>query len=663
MLSLMQNLALCHLWENLEGSGPVPDNLREWFVRAKSDDPGRFFTFLVEPAGKIETYYTLSRSPDDPGAALLEGAEIGSLGNDAAAGLPFNKPSGPRSPQIGPVIKRSYSKAKGAGPTLQILTSTLKSFETIAETDLAWADYFRECHAVFSLPRLIYGGEEFQCDKHAFHEAVQRIPETQTVFLAFKQGGRLPGQVREYKKYLATMLDGDRKYALAKAKPVRLDTCPCCGAKEVRAYSAGLSKAGLNIFNFDREGAFPGITNENAHLSYAVCEHCADLLYVYKFHVNPNYITYLAGQESLMIPELYAEPELLADFIEDYKDYLALLGKMPEKALPMEKKRLVRVLKNGSAVCSIDIIWSKQSLKGQSLSEISGRITDVLPSRLKQMDELNREFMTKASPVFPVHAVEHFDFDLNCSFLFPLLKRPGGKKAANANASQKLLELKRLVVAALYKSGEVPEKRLWEEIMATARRYLMEAMEKERPEADCLYEGFSPRKGASWLTFAGWTRHLARAVFYLHYTEVMRIMKNQRTYTPEMDALKPYFSGESGINSDEKAFAFILGVLFGQVLYYQSRKGVNVNANALTWLKRLTLSGKDLPALYVKIRGKLLAYDAERSETVRAVIREAGVLGNILGDAVSLDTTPCCYFLLMGQSVSSDLFPAKKDKK
>jgi CRISPR-associated protein Csh1 len=661
MLDLMQNLALCHLWKELGGKKPIPINLREWFIREKLNDPGQFFSFLVEPAGKIEKYYALSQDSENENCAILESADIGSIKGNSAIILPFNKPSGPKSPQIGPVIKRSYSRQKGAGPVLTTINSTLKRFKTISESNTKWANYFEEAFRVFDCNTVIYSEKIYDCKYNSFHTAIEIIPETKPVFLILKTAeGKLPGEVPEYTQYLSSMLDADVKYAIAKAKPVQTDECPCCGKKKVKVYPAGLSKAGLNIFNIDREGAFPNITNKNAHLSYSICEDCADLLYIYKFHVNENFITSLAGQESLMIPELYITPSLLNKFLDSYQSYLDYLTECPEKAILVEKKKLVKLLKNEKAICSIDIIWSNESLKGQDIKKISGRITDVLPSRLRHIEEFNSAFLKQVSPIFPKHRLDEFVFDLNFSFLEMLFKRPGGKKANKINKSRKLIELKRHLVETIYKKKIMPEKRLWEEIIITANWYIVSLFEKAKPEIDCLYEGFDKKKNKP--NLASWVKYLAMTLSYLNFMEVMKSMENQRTYFPEMEKLQKYFSDDCGINSNEKAFAFILGVLFGRVMQIQGAKGVNVNANALTWLKRLTLSGKDLPELYVKIREKLLAYDAEKSEILRAIIKEAGQLGNILGDNIILSQIPCCYFLLLGQSISVDLFPTKKDK-
>jgi len=394
MLETMQNLALCHLWKELGEKSVPPGDLREWFGQKKPS--GEFFPFLVEPAGKIETLYTLCPDPDNNEVAVLEGVDIGSLGKRSATRLPFNKPSGPNSPQIGPVIKRSYSKEKGAGPKIVILDRTLAKFLEEADTGEAWAIYFNEIHELFSRKSLSYGGVLYECDHNALHEAVKRIPENKAVFLAAKDSqGRLPGDIPEYLSYLATMLDADKKYTIANAMPINMDACPCCGKRDVKGYSAGLSKAGVNIFNIDREGAFPGISSANAHLSYAICEQCADLLYIFKFHVLDNYITYLAGQESLMLPALNLEPKPLGKFLDKFQFYIKEIQTADTSTvIGFEKKKLVSLLVNEEATCTIDIIWSKDSLKGQSMGNFSGQILDVLPSRLRTIAEKNKSFKT-----------------------------------------------------------------------------------------------------------------------------------------------------------------------------------------------------------------------------------------------------------------------------
>jgi CRISPR-associated protein Csh1 len=94
----------------------------------------------------------------------------------------------------------------------------------------------------------------------------------------------------------------------------------------------------------------------------------------------------------------------------------------------------------------------------------------------------------------------------------------------------------------------------------------------------------------------------------------------------------------------------------------QAAKGVNVGANALTWLKRLNLTGRDLPELYVKTREKLLAYETEASHDIQLILKEIAHLGIKLGDKIQLDNIATCYFLLLGQSMTTTILPTKEKK-
>src|SRR5206468_9115432 len=136
---------------------------------------------------------------------------------------------------------------------------------------------------------------------------------------------------------------------------------------------------------------------------------------------------------------------------------------------------------------------------------------------------------------------------------------------------------------------------------------------------------------------------------------VMPMSESTEHYQPGCEALKPYCGRESAIDSPRMAFAFILGALYGKLLQVQAARGVNVVSNALTWLKRLTLAGTDLPELYVKVREKTMLYGVEGSETVRQLVQELGVLGTRLGTDIDLDETQTCYFLLLGQSLATKI--------
>ncbi len=175
-----------------------------------------------------------------------------------------------------------------------------------------------------------------------------------------------------------------------------------------------------------------------------------------------------------------------------------------------------------------------------------------------------------------------------------------------------------------------------------------------------LHEGRT-KDGKSFLTAAGWVRQVARFWHYLRLIGVTPMPDPARLYQPGCDALRPFCGPETAIDNPRKAFAFILGALYGKLLRVQAKRGVNVVSNALTWLKRLTLSGNDLPDLYVKVREKLMLYGAEGNRVVQQLVTELGVLGTKIRE-FQLDETETCYYLLLGQSLSVKIMPPKPKK-
>ena len=177
-----------------------------------------------------------------------------------------------------------------------------------------------------------------------------------------------------------------------------------------------------------------------------------------------------------------------------------------------------------------------------------------------------------------------------------------------------------------------------------------------------LNEGIGKR--GSYLTLAGWTKHLAKYIYFLRELEVYPGMSTW-IYEPQNETLKIFFADSqrtSGLDNPHKVYAFLLGVLFGKVMEVQAARGVNVGANALTWLKRLNMTGADLPALYNKVREKLLSYETESRREVQAIVQELGILGVQIGTP-QLGKTDACYYLLLGQSLTKTLIPTREKEK
>jgi hypothetical protein len=223
MLEAMRQLALDALWVELDdGKSPEPE---AWYRDLRARELGRLFPKLVEDVeqegGKDkQRYYTLQADPNRADVAVLKAWEFK---DGDSAKLPFNQASGPQSPALGPVIKRTASSsAKEAGPSVKIQQSTLKAFGEIAAEGRPWSPYFGAARECFLRPNLLFNDQMQLAPGGAYQSAVNRIDEKRTVLVAFQdERGRLPGEVPEYVNYLQAVL-ARTKYATGKV-PRRID--------------------------------------------------------------------------------------------------------------------------------------------------------------------------------------------------------------------------------------------------------------------------------------------------------------------------------------------------------------------------------------------------------------------------------------------------------
>ncbi|OAT86747.1 TM1802 family CRISPR-associated protein [Desulfotomaculum copahuensis] len=674
MIDAARVMALDFLVGELAGE-ELPAEVEDWYQSLRRNFPGMMFPYLVEDSGRMGTVYILEKCADNLVRLSVQDIVSGAGGQGCTPDkLPFMRPSGSQSAQVGPVIKRSYDKTKGGGPSEKILITTMKYFDEVAQADRPWSPYFQDIVDILGCNEIrLPGGEVLNWRDRDYANmlacAVDRIgPQKGTVMLTVRDSkGLLPGENPLYLDYLLTEKLAGERYATKDAPAKEEETCCICGAGGVTVYPNALRGAGINLCNVDRAGAFPGVDTVEAWKRFALCGSCADLLYIYKFHVlkktGPKkdrlpFSARIAGENALIIPSflpgLPVEDRL--EVLREVEDYIENMSDDAEQ----DEDWLLELLKDKMAVLNLLILWADI---GQEIANVTGMIVDVVPSRLRELSEKNAVALNWKHPLFPKVPLRKgqadFKPDLSLRALRPLFWRPGGKKAEGVNKSKQLFQLKRLVAASVYRHSGIPEDRFWEEIMTTARWYWLEALEQKEGHRGLLYEGMG--KKGPYLTAAGWVRHLN---WWLYYFKQVGCMEMEKEYfKPGMEELRPYFGPESGINTPEKAFAFMLGVLYGKLLQVQGARGVNVGANALSWLKRLTLQGKDLPELYTKIREKLLAYETEKSEKVRSLISEIGHLGVKLGDAINLNETQTNYYLLLGQSMVADILPGEEKNK
>lgn len=126
-------------------------------------------------------------------------------------------------------------------------------------------------------------------------------------------------------------------------------------------------------------------------------------------------------------------------------------------------------------------------------------------------------------------------------------------------------------------------------------------------------------------------------------------------YLPHAEALKPFFGIQSRIDSREKAFSFILGVLIGALLHCRSHHNINAESRIFPLSQLLSMTGDDLRGLHNKVMSELINSPRKTRDNVEAVAEEARHLYASLSCLIDLDESTTTYFILYGISVSASI--------
>jgi CRISPR-associated protein Csh1 len=250
-----------------------------------------------------------------------------------------------------------------------------------------------------------------------------------------------------------------------------------------------------------------------------------------------------------------------------------------------------------------------------------------------------------------------------------LLKRPGGDKVKAENRSPRRQALLRQLAACVYHKVRMEPGPLWQEIDRTAQAFWGALLGQE--DATILYalgrEAPKQLKEGRWypLTLHSWARHLYFFLDYLSDDRVGVLPKEIYVYEANHESLRPLLAEANGLNNDAKRFTFLLGILYGHLIYVQSRKAeVNVSANALSWMRGGRLRAAELHDLYGKVAYKLQEYDALGVGRYRKwkLIHELEAEMSHLGKRVHIPIRPedlpdeqVLYFLMLGIALSYDV--------
>jgi CRISPR-associated protein Csh1 len=540
------------------------------------------------------------------------------------------------------VLKRNLDPKKGVEPNATTVAATLSHFDAIAASKDLAAKVFRRA--------LDAAGPGTIAQKTArVIEALTSIPEKKTVFVCL---GEPPGDDPDYATHLLSMIR--KLYGIDDDAPEGV--CPVCG-HSARLGASALKGAKVNFLNKDNHGVFPDFDVARAADRFAMCGTCAGAVASTYINLKSELRVIIAGAPALVLPYIVA-PGARGDSSHTAWDILdkARNGKATDAA----EDDLLYYLAEESSLASFHVLWATA---GDSLDDVTGFITDVPCTRLGVLSKVNKLANAWSGGVLPVRRVRPLDLAL--SLVGKLLDHPGGKRAERRNGLH-LAALRKQIARAVYLGSPIAPGPLVSELRDIIADHLVDPTVDDRFVVYNLTQEPAPPKTAKKaatelrLNAASWIRHVALLVHYLRHLEVLPPMTLDERYAPRSERLQTLLSPPSGIDTDAKMFAFFVGVLFGRLLSFQGAKGVNVRSNAVTWLRRATLTGSDLPALYVRIREKFTEYDAERSPVLREVVFDTSELGRRLGTNIPLNADTTMYFLFLGQALSTEVF-AKDD--
>jgi CRISPR-associated protein Csh1 len=476
--------------------------------------------------------------------------------------------------------------------------------------------------------------------------------------------GKYPGEIPAIVKYSLNKI-AERFYCPVSINfnpPTEEQTCSICNA-EAELFPNVLAGVGINIANVDKPGFFPGVASENAGKAFPICAPCAEALYIAKFHVFSNLRQNISGHQALIIPHL-VESE---DKSEALEFVTSEYGRSRDDISGAERKEkgILRDLAENKGIATITFIIG--DVGGQSVKNIRKVIPDVLPSRLSKISEKINEINT-AHDAYPniyvkSKAVRHpwqsknqppltGNLDIIRKVLGPPkhLKQKSGKKRPPFKASSvNTLDL----LSAIFLKREYPLKTLLAEFSSKLSYDFLGALsddDKNKP----IY------------SIRGNVANMVHLLLFLDKLGVIEMKSGKNfvsKYLEKHEGLKPlkdFLNEEArGLETEEKQYAFLVGLLFGKLVRIQQAR--QVSANALRWLKGLQLSPQDLQDIFMNTRKKLDAYSTPKtawSGEMRGVAEAIGALGaDIAKWDISRKEIP--YYLCLGQSLSDYYLPRK----
>lgn len=448
-------------------------------------------------------------------------------------------------------------------------------------------------------------------------------------------------------------------YQTNDAKYLPAGICSLCNKTE-KLFPNVLSRdgVGINIGNVDKPGFFPDVSRKSAIKAFPICAPCAETLYAAKFHTFSDLTLNISGHRVLAIPHLlesedkkYGLEILTSDFKRLREDI---------SGAKQTERNIIEDLSENKGIASTTFIIGDVS--GQAIENIRKVIPSVLPSRLSELSKVIQDINKMHGKFSDEHPwkSKYPPINSNLGIIMKVFGVPkyssknksGGRKPFKASSIDTLN-----LLSAIFLKREYSSKNIIYEFSAKLSYDFLGSL-----------AGDSNIKPTTSIRY-----NITNMVYLLHFLDKLEVIK----ISSGINYVSRYLEGHEGLiplndflNNDakgldtkEKQYAFLTGLLFGKLISIQFARGVSTNA--LKWLKGLQLSSQDLMDIFVKTRSKLDDYSVPKSawsDEMNGVAEAIAVLGTDISNwDISRKEIP--YYLCLGQSLSKCYLPRKNSDK
>lgn len=546
-------------------------------------------------------------------------------------------------------------------PTWKDSESKLKKTVTrfIEESKKNKAEWLQKVVKIFTATDIEIGelNEAGSTSKKAFFETMDWAKKNRNIkVFSVRMDGAYNAKIKELLE--TALLNKPRViYQTERSRSfISQDTrCSLCGS-DGELFPNVLSGVGINIANVDKLVFFPGIEAENSNKVFPICAPCAEALYAAKFHVlnsTSELRQNISGHQSLIIPHVIRSK----DKQDDLTIIKEALRRFRKELQGFEKaeKNIIKDLSQNKGISTVTFVIG--DVAGQNIENIRKIIPDVLPSRLseiaKAIDEANDAYRSLPSdhPWKLDQVLQPIDGNLRIIqdvLGMPRYVKPiKGKRAPFKSSHVDSLD----IINAIFLKKDYPPKDLIAEFSSKLSYDFLGSAVSDKAQV------YSIRT------------NICKMIYLISFLERAGVVKmDQRKnfvgkYLENHEGLKPLnkFLNEesSGLNTKEKEYAFLVGLLLGKLVAIQMAK--QVSSNALKWLKGLQLSQQDLMEIFRKTRSKLDDYSVPKSvwsDEMKGVAEAIAALGADI-EKWDINRKEIAFYLSVGQSLSGFYLPSK----